>query len=285
MRQFFTKYYLSLVWFFNYTRNIWQLESSREIERLKSEAVIPLNTFEHKIYSQHGEDGIIREIFKRIGTASNTFFEFGAGAGSENNTIALLIDGWSGWWIDGGDYVDVYRKLFSSSIEENKLFVSNRLVTSQNINSIVTDLGIPKEIDLISIDIDGNDYYVWQALEATSARVVVIEYNGSYPGDMHFLQAESGSPWNSSNFFGASLHTLNGLAKKKGYTLVCCDLIGANAFFVRNDLVRERFEHAGDVARIWQSPKYYLYYNGGAPAVEHGYTPTMGKWVSKERIV
>src|SRR5690242_500356 len=118
MRRFFSKYYLSLIWFFNYARNIWHLESSREIEKLKNAAVVPLNKFEHKIYSQHGEDGIIREIFNRIGSTSNTFFEFGAGAGSESNTIALLVDGWSGWWIDGGDYVGVYRKLFSTSIEE-----------------------------------------------------------------------------------------------------------------------------------------------------------------------
>ena len=277
MRGLFQKYYISAVSFFNYVRSIWQLESSREIERLKSESVVPLNKFEHRIYSQHGEDGIIREIFNRIGMSSQTFFEFGAGAGSENNTIALLIDGWKGWWIDGGDYIGVYRRLFKTSIEENNLVVSQRIITCQTINSVVRELGIPKEIDLISIDIDGNDYYVWQALEATSPRVVVIEYNASYPSDTHFLQDESVSRWSGSNFFGASLHTLNELAKKKGYTLVCCDLIGANAFFVRNDLVENKFEYAGDVTKIWQSPKYYLYYNGGHAPFEHGYIPTIGK--------
>src|SRR6266404_3114197 len=95
----FTRNYARLQAYFNYVHNTWHLESMREIEKLKAHAVIPLNRFEHKIYSQNGEDGIIREIFKRIGTTSKTFFEFGAGAGNENNTIALLIDDWTGWWI------------------------------------------------------------------------------------------------------------------------------------------------------------------------------------------
>lgn len=286
MKGFFTKYYLRLQWFFNYSRNMWHLESAREIERLKQNAVIPLNKFEHKIYSQHGEDGILREIFNRIGTTSKTFFEFGAGAGSENNTIALLLDGWRGWWIDGGDYVEVYKYLFATSIEESKLVVAKKMVTSQNVNSIVNELGISKEIDLISIDIDGNDYYVWQSLEAISPRVVVIEYNAAYPPDMHFLQDESVPSWNGSNFFGASLYTLNELAKRKGYTLVCCDLIGGNAFFVRDDLVKDKFEFAGDVKKIWQTPKYYLYYYGGhMPYINYGHIPAMGKWISNEKSI
>jgi hypothetical protein len=261
---------------------MWHLESAREIEKLKAEAVNPLNKFEHKIYSQHGEDGILREIFNRIGTTSKTFFEFGAGSGSENNTIALLIDGWKGWWIDGGDYINVYKDLFATSIAEGKLHIAKKMVTSHNINSIVKELSIPHEIDLISIDVDGNDYYIWEALSATSPRVVVIEYNAAYPPGMHFLQDESLMMWNGSNFYGSSLHTQNELAKKKGYTLVCCDLIGGNAFFVRNDLVGEKFELAGDIAQIWQKPKYYLYYYGGhVPYINYGHIPAMGKWVPK----
>lgn len=284
MKGFFTKYYLRLQWFFNYTRNMWHLESAREIEKLKAEAANPLNKFEHKIYSQHGEDGIIREIFNRIGTTSKTFFEFGAGAGSENNTIVLLLQGWKGWWIDGGDYVNVYTELFSTSVEKGDLVVAKDMVTSKNINGIVQDLKIPGDIDLISIDIDGNDYYVWRALEATKPRVVIIEYNAAYPPGMHFLQDESVTSWNGSNFYGTSLHTLNELAKEKGYTLVCCDLVGGNAFFVRTDLVADKFEFAGNIEKIWQKPKYYLYYYGGhLPTVNYGSIPAMGKWVSHEK--
>ena len=262
---------------------MWHLSSSQEIEKLKREAVIPLNRFEHKIYSQHGEDGIISEIFNRIGTTSKTFFEFGAGSGSENNTITLLLQGWKGWWIDGGDYIGTYKKLFSTSIEKGDLVVAKNMVTSESINTIAKDLSIPQEIDLLSIDIDGNDYYVWKALEVISPRVVVIEYNAAYPPDFHFLQEESEEMWNGSNFYGASLYTINELAKKKGYTLVCCDLIGGNAFFVRNDLALSKFEHAGDLEKIWQKPKYYLYYYGGhMPNLYYGHVPAMGKWVPEK---
>lgn len=280
MSSFFTKYYLRLQWFFNYSRNMWHLESAREIARLKAEAIIPLNRFEHKIYSQHGEDGIIREIFNRIGTTSKTFFEFGAGTGSENNTIALLIDGWRGWWIDGGDYVETYKDLFGVSIEEGNLKVGKYMIKSSTINQVVEEFQIPKEIDLLSIDIDGNDYHVWKALNAISPRVVIIEYNGAYPPSTKFLQEETETLWNGSNFFGASLTTLNDLAKEKGYTLVCCELIGANAFFVRNDLLGDKFEYAGDVAKLWQNPKYYLHYFGGhPPSIQGGHIPYVGSWV------
>lgn len=283
MKAFFRKMYLKGKLFFtNYTFNMWQLQSAHEIDRLKLEAIVSLNKHEHKIYSQHGEDGIINEIFERIGTTTKTFFEFGAGSGSENNTIALLLQGWSGWWVDGGSYVDVYRKLFAQSIEEKKLVVAKSMISSENINSLVEDLGIPKEIDLISIDIDGNDFYVWKSLTVTKPRVVIIEYNSGYLPSMHFLQSESISVWNGSNFFGASLYTLNELGKQKGYTLVCCDLTGGNAFFVRDDLVKDKFDHAGDIRKIWQKPRYYLYYHAGhMPTLNYGQTPVMGKWVNK----
>jgi hypothetical protein len=285
MKGLFTKYYLRLQWFFNYTRNMWHLESAREIERLKAEAINPLNRFEHKIYSQHGEDGILREIFNRIGAPSKTFFEFGAGSGSENNTIALLIDGWKGWWIDGGDYIKTYEDLFQESIARGDLVVSKNIVTSQNINDIFTKLEVPKEIDFLSIDIDGNDYYVWKALTVTSPRVIVIEYNAAYPPGAMFLQKEQDAMWNGSNFFGASLSKLSALAQEKGYTLVCCELIGANAFFVRRDLLGDKFELAGDIAKIWQKPKYYLYYYGGhMPYVNYGHIPAMGEWVHEKNI-
>lgn len=279
MTSFFRKYYTRLQWLFAYTRNTYHLLSAQEIEKLRLGATNSLNRAEHKIYSQHGEDGIIHEIFNRIGTTSKTFFEFGAGSGTENNTITLLISGWKGWWFDGGEYTDVYKKLYASSVEEGKLGVGSHFISSKNINEIVKGMGIPKEIDLISIDIDGNDYYVWEALEATSPRVVIVEYNAAYLPGMHFLQDESVALWNGSNFFGASLHTLNELAKKKGYTLVCCDLIGANAFFVRNDLVSDVFDCAGDVTALWQKPKYYLHYSGGhMPTVNYGTEPAMGRW-------
>lgn len=278
----FRKYYLRAQWLFNYVRSIYHLLSVKELERVLEHAPTTLNKKEHKIYSQHGEDGLIDEIFKRIGTTSKTFFEFGAGSGVENNTISLLIDGWKGWWIDGGDYVDVYKKLYATSIANGKLTIGKHLISSKNINEIVQTLGIPKEIDFLSLDIDGNDYYVWEALSATTPRVIAIEYNGAYLPDRHFLQKESENLWNGSNFFGASLFTLNELAKKKGYTLVCCDSSGANAFFVRNDVVGNKFEYAGEISVLWQKPRYYISHHGGhMPTINYGEVPAMGEWIPK----
>jgi hypothetical protein len=278
------KYFLRLRWFFNYIRNIWFLLSAKEVERLQQTAEVPLNTFEHKIYSQHGEDGIIREIFSRLNIKNGTFFEFGAGAGSENNTIALLLSGWSGWWVDGGDYIEVYKRLFATSVNDQSLVVAQNMITSSNIDQVMSELHVPKDLDLLSIDIDGNDYYVWKALSVVKPKVVIIEHNGAYPPDMHFLQKESEKPWDGSNFFGASLFTMNELAKQKGYTLVCVDLIGVNAFFVRDDLIQGKFEFAGNIAKLWQKPKYYLnYYAGHLPMVQYGDIPAFGEWVPQNK--
>lgn len=274
------KYFIRLRWFFNYVRNLYMLFSEKEVDSLRKNALIDLNMLEYKVYSQHGEDGIIYEIFKRIGVKGKTFFEFGAGSGSENNSIHLLMQGWRGWWIDGDKkFVDTYRKLYDTSIKSGELVVDSMFVGSKNINSIIERFGMPKEIDLLSIDVDGNDYYIWKALENTSPRVVVIEYNSSYPAHVRFLQKESDRGWDGSNFFGASLSVMNDLAKKKGYTLVACDLIGGNAFFVRNDLVGNKFEYAGDVEKLYQKPKYYLnYYAGHQSTINYGHEPTMGEW-------
>jgi hypothetical protein len=274
------KYFLRLQWFFNYIRNLYTLFSEIEVEQLRKNATVDLNRLEYKVYSQHGEDGIIYEIFKRIGSKSKIFFEFGAGSGAENNTIHLLMQGWRGFWIDGNtSFVNTYKKLYKTSLEKKELIVDSKIITSKNINTIIDDLKIPKEIDLLSMDIDGNDYYVWKACTRISPRVVIIEYNSSYPAHVRFLQKESDRCWNGSNFFGSSLLVLSELAKEKGYTLVACDLIGGNAFFVRNDLLGNHFEYVGNIEKLYQKSKYYLNYYAGHPSTfNYGHIPVVGEW-------
>jgi len=279
------KYFIRLQWFFNYVRNLYMFFSDKEIEELRKNASLDLNRLEYKIYSQHGEDGILYEIFKRIGTKSKTFFEFGAGNGTENNSIHLLMQGWRGWWIDGNSsFIDTYKKLYATSISSGELIVDSKIITSKNINTIVENFKMPKEIDLLSIDVDGNDYYIWKALDKISPRVVLIEYNSTYPAHVKFLQKESDKGWNGSNFFGASLTVISELAKEKGYTLVACELIGSNAFFVRNDLLGDHFQFAGNVEKLYQKPKYYLnYYAGHQPTHNYGHEPALGDWVSMNK--
>ena len=253
-------------------RNIWLILSSQEIARLQQESKISLNRFEQRIYSQKGEDGVINEIFNRIGTTNRKFFEFGAGSGLENNTLALVVQGWTGWWIDRGKKYQRLAEIHKRSIEEGRLTIIDAIVTPKNINAIVTKAGMPRDLDLLSIDVDGNDYYIWQALDAVKPRVVVIEYNAAYPPGTFFLQEESETFWDGTNFFGASLSAINKMATAKGYTLVCCETMGGNAFFVRSDLVGDKFDHAGDEQAAWRPPRYYLRQFQGHP-------PGIGRWV------
>ena len=137
--------------------------------------------FGYKGYSQGDEDGIIDEIFRRIGTASRYFVEFGAGAGLENNSAALLLAGWRGAWLDGHEgNVASIRAAFAPDLASGRLAVRQSFITADNIEALFDELGVPEEPDLLSIDLDFNDYWVWRAIVRWRPRVVVIEYNASY---------------------------------------------------------------------------------------------------------
>ena len=202
-----------------------------------------LTRFGYKVFSQSDEDGIIAEIFRRIGIDNQVFFEFGVGDGVANNTLNLLLAGWSGYWIDGSaEYVAKIEHSFRDYIQRGQLKVANHLITKESINPQIRQFGMPPAIDLMSIDIDGNDYWIWQAIEVVSARVVVIEYNATLrPPHSLAMQYKDDNEWNGTNYFGASLTALEKLAREKGYSLVACNYTGVNAFFVRNDLLGDHF--------------------------------------------
>jgi hypothetical protein len=202
-----------------------------------------LNKYERQVYSQNGEDGIISEIFKRIGTGNKFFVEFGVGTGMENNTTYLLLKGYNGFWIEGNKKLikNIDRK-FYSLISNNKLIVRQSLVTAENIENLFKEANVPKEFDFLSIDIDGNDYWIWKALENYHPRVVAIEYNALFPPDVEcVIRYNPHFSWNGTSYHGASLKALENLGVKKGYNLVGCDFRGINAFFVRKDLVSDKF--------------------------------------------
>ncbi len=204
-----------------------------------------LNRYELKVCSQSGEDGIIAEIFRRVGTASRYFVEFGAADGFENNTALLVRQGWSGLWIDGDTQaVNRARALFASEIAAGKLTVLDEFITAENIEDLFRRGNVPEEFDLLSIDIDRNDYHVWEKITHYRPRVAVVEYNAGIPPTMSWVipydpKGYGRNPFGSGN--GASLKALEELGAKKGYKLVGCNLCGVNGFFVRNDLVGERF--------------------------------------------
>ena len=226
-----------------------------------------LNKHEYQVFSQYGEDGIIQEIFNRIGATNKYFIEFGVENGLECNSTNLLYKDWQGLWIEGSEkmYGEI-NKRFSDLIAKGKLTVKNGFITAENIESMFKTAGAPAEPDLLSIDIDYNDYYVWKAISNFKPRVVVIEYNSTFRPDTRFVVPYNASRmWDGSSFFGASLLALQELADAKGYCLVGCSFAGANAFFVRKDLVGDLFEAPFTAENHYEPTRFFLYHKTGHP--------------------
>jgi len=253
-------------------RQIAAVEVHRETDRLKREAAasdggLRLNTFEQKVFSQYGEDGIIQEIFRRIGVTNQTFIEFGVGNGLENNTLNLLMQDWLGLWIEGdSSHAANIRNHFSDELSSKQLHFIEDFITPENIEELFAAAQMPEEPDLLSIDIDGNDYYVWEAINRYKPRVVVCEYNAIFPPPQRWRMARAHQMVPISSHFGASLASLTALAERKDYKLVGCSLSGANAFYVRSDVVAgHEFVDPFTAENHYQPARYHLY----VPAAGH----------------
>jgi hypothetical protein len=223
--------------------------------------------FGAKAYSQNDEDGIIAEIFRRIGSVNRTFIEFGVGSGLENNTVALLLSGWRGLWIEANTAdVAAARAKLGSYLELNQLRVENQFVTQDNIDMLLTKAGPGSEVDLLSIDVDGNDYWIWEALNSLHPRVIVIEYNATwFPPLSLTIRYQEKFRWDGSNYFGASLKALELLGSRKGYHLVGCNFSGVNAFFVRADLCQNKFREPYTAENHFEPPRYWMVRSAGHP--------------------
>jgi len=219
-----------------------------------------LNKYEYQITSQNGEDGIIAEIFNRIGTTNKNFVEFGVEKGLENNTLSLLLNGWDGYWLEGSpDYVQAIKEKFHFLVEQKRLCVEQAFINAENIESLFEKMSVPKEFDLLSIDIDGNDYWVWKAINNYSPRVVVIEYNAVFrPPQQYVVKYQPEKHFPITSYFGASLESLKILGEEKGYKLVGCNFLGVNAFFVRKDLVADKFLEPFTAEVHYEPPRYQL---------------------------
>lgn len=223
-----------------------------------------LNKYEYQVLSQNGEDGIIYEIFKRIGTTSKYFVEFGVGNGTENNSAYLLMQNWSGSWIEGSkDHCTAMKQAYINIIENNQLQVKESFITKDNICALFEELKVPVELDFLSIDIDGNDYWIWTELAKYKPRLIAIEYNASVGPHVEWVMPYNESHvWNGKevgHYFGASLKSFERLGHRLGYALVGCNLTGANAFFVRNDLVTPNlFALPFTSENHYEKPMYFL---------------------------
>lgn len=188
-----------------------------------------------KIFSQSDEDGITLEIVKRIGLSAGSCIEIGSGNGLENNTLVLLATGWNAIWIDGVDLA------FDPNINPSKLVYSKTFITRENVCEITNDLqkSFENGVELISVDIDGNDGFIVEALlmGGYCPSVFIVEINEVFSPPIVFKQNyREDYVWDKSRNYGWSLQAFVDLFTQYGYQLVACNpQTGVNAFFVRND--------------------------------------------------
>jgi hypothetical protein len=210
----------------------------------KKDFINDLSEVEFQVFSQLGNDGILQYLINKVDIPNKTFIEFGVQDYKESNTRFLLInDNWSGYVIDGSDKsIDFIKNDVIYWLHE--LYAKAEFINCENINKLLVVPGFDPEIGILSIDIDGNDYWVWKAIEVVRPIIVVIEYNSLFgrnnawtiPYDPLFVRGENDS---SILYFGASLRALEILGKQKGYSLIGSCSRGLNAYFIRTDKVRK----------------------------------------------
>jgi hypothetical protein len=216
-------------------------EALGRIEQRQTTA-LPIEESEFRVFSQWGEDGIIQQLVRRVPIKRRIFVEFGVENYIEANTRFLITnDQWSGLVMDGNreniEYIKRDPIYWASNLKADCQFID-----ISNINQLLIANGISGDIGLLSIDIDGNDFWVWKSIEAVSPRIVICEYSSQFgpiaevttPYNPSFIRSQA---HHSQVYYGASITALTALAATKGYSLVAGNRAGNNIFFVRNDLL------------------------------------------------
>lgn len=212
------------------------------IELNRAKEAQPICDCEFKVFSQWGEDGIIQKLIQHVPIANKTFFEFGVEDFAEANCRFLLMNNhWRGFVIDGSaERIATLRK--SPWWWKYELQAECAFITRENVNGILERSAFEKDIGILSIDVDGVDYWLMEAIAAYSPRILIVEYNALFGSDrkisVPYDEAFSRRAKHFSElYYGASLAALTYLAEQKGYSLVGTESAGVNAFFVRNDVI------------------------------------------------
>jgi hypothetical protein len=218
---------------------------------------IDLTVLSKGVYSQGAEEGMLERIFELAPPRRRFCVEFGASDGLRNSNTAKLLRerGWQGVLIEASDYR--FGKLLTHYRDAANVRLVQASVQPDDVERIFDEAGVPSDLDLLSIDIDGNDYWVWRAIERFRPQVVVIEYNPYYaPPERWVMKYDREHAWDGSTHYGASLESLYWLGREKGYELICCDRQGNNAFFVERELYA-RFGLEDNSPQVLYRPAMY----------------------------
>ena len=203
-----------------------------------------------RAFSQTIEDGILVYLFALVGTDSMRAVEIGSGDGIECNTANLVVHhGWSALMVDGDAYqIERGRNMYARRAETwvHPPSLVTAYVTAENIEALLQKHGFHEDVDLLSIDIDGIDYWIWKSIRSIRPRVVVVEFNNIW-GPEHAVTVPNNPEFHrmrTPEYNGASLAAMVKLGREKGYRFVGANRFGYNAFFVREDLARDLLPEA-----------------------------------------
>ena len=199
-------------------------------ETLNIPLVKQLQQSERKVFSQHGEDGVIEELLQYIPSKHNFLVEFGAHDGiyMSNSRYLIKDKNWSAYLIEADKRF--YSALKSVYQGHPHVKIQKTFVTPENINDLFSQAGVPKDFEIMSVDIDSIDYLVWEALTQFTPKIVIVEYDSTVPPNVEYI-VERGEAFRLGAT-GASLLAYENLAKRKGYQLIYTELSGSNAFFI-----------------------------------------------------
>jgi len=245
-------------------RDMWMMEHF-ERRREALARVNPLLASGRQFYSQNDEDGLLAEIWRRVGGGSGVFVELGVGNGLQNNTIMLLASGWRGVWL--GDQV-----LEVDVGGANRLRFVKGWITLDNVIGLIDrglgELGV-RDVDFISVDLDGNDLHVCRRiLEAgRRPRIFAVEYNAKFPPPIRWTVVyDAAHVWDATDYQGASLQSIVDLFAGFDYRLVACNMTGVNAFFVPTSFSSAFADVPEDPALLYVPPDLQWFASPGHPA-------------------
>jgi hypothetical protein len=263
-------------------QRIAQYLGEQEARRVVASIADPqrLEHWGRKIYSQGDEDGILGEILHRVGLGATDgiAIEFGVENGLQSNTHWLLRQGYRAVWLEFSDqHVKWIRRWFAEYLADGRLTLAHETVEVETIDARLSALVAGRPVLILSIDVDGNDYWLWDRVEGIRPAIVVVEYNATFPPPISIVQQHASEFRKAkTDHWGASLCALGKLGQRKGYSLVACSVTGVNAFFVRNDLASpERFPYDRRPESLYHPLRRHLIADAFAPP----FPPDVGSYV------